>query len=115
YYDANGVPFRAKLIGNFTRLTGLATIAPGIYNWLVNTPATANLIRKTSGFALKRSLPELQPQTLKSWFRKKWPQEKAGLPPAQKQVYLFCDEFTNYNDTHIGIKAVQLLQRLGYD
>ena len=29
-------------------------------------------------------------------------------------MYLFCDEFTNYNDAHIGIKAVQLLNALGY-
>jgi len=28
---------------------------------------------------------------------------------------LFCDEFTNYNDTEIGIKAIQLLEKLGYE
>jgi Fe-S oxidoreductase len=32
-----------------------------------------------------------------------------------KKVYFFNDEFTNYNDTAIGIKAIQLLQRLGYE
>jgi len=30
-------------------------------------------------------------------------------------VYLFCDEFTNWNDTEIGIKSIQLLQALKYD
>ena len=30
-------------------------------------------------------------------------------------MYLFCDEFTNYNDTTIGIQAVELLNRLGYE
>ena len=30
-------------------------------------------------------------------------------------MYLFCDEFTNYNDAPIGIKAVQLLTALGYE
>ncbi len=34
---------------------------------------------------------------------------------AKKAVYLFNDEFTNYNDTDIGIKTVQLLTRLGYE
>jgi Fe-S oxidoreductase len=28
---------------------------------------------------------------------------------------LFCDEFTNYNDTEIGIKAILLLEKLGYE
>ena len=32
-----------------------------------------------------------------------------------KKVYLFCDEFTNYNDTEIGIKAILLLEKLGYE
>lgn len=115
YHDANGVPFRARLISNFTRLNGLATIAPGIYNWMINTNITSKFIKNTAGFAQKRSLPGLQSTTLRSWFRKQWPREKAKLPAAGKPVYLFCDEFTNYNDTHIGIKTVQLLQRLGYD
>ena len=28
---------------------------------------------------------------------------------------MFCDEFTNYNDTEIGIKAILLLEKLGYE
>ena len=31
------------------------------------------------------------------------------------KLYLFCDEFTNYNDTQIGIKAILLLEKLGYE
>ena len=30
-------------------------------------------------------------------------------------MYLFCDEFTNYNDTEIGIKTIKLLEKLGYE
>ncbi len=30
-------------------------------------------------------------------------------------MYFFCDEFTNYNDTEIGIKAILLLEKLGYE
>ncbi len=32
-----------------------------------------------------------------------------------KTLYFFCDEFTNYNDTEIGIKAILLLEKLGYE
>ena len=32
-----------------------------------------------------------------------------------KTVYLFCDEFTNFNDTSIGIKTILLLEQLGYE
>ncbi|HEY8915668.1 MAG TPA: FAD-linked oxidase C-terminal domain-containing protein [Chitinophaga sp.] len=115
YHDANGVPFRAKMIGNYTSLNGLAAITPGIYNWLVKNKATSSVIKKVSGFALDRSLPGLHSTTLKSWFRRQWPKERTALPANAPAVYLFCDEFTNYNDTSIGIKTVQLLHKLGYE
>ncbi|WP_246269609.1 FAD-binding and (Fe-S)-binding domain-containing protein [Chitinophaga oryzae] len=113
YHDANGVPLRAKMIGNFSKLSGLAAIAPGIYNGLINNSFTGGLIRKFSGFAAKRSLPGLHSTTLRKWFNQTWPKEKQGA--GNRTVYLFCDEFTNYNDTPVGIKAVQLLHRLGYE
>jgi FAD/FMN-containing dehydrogenase/Fe-S oxidoreductase len=115
YHDANGVPFRARLIGNYSNLNGLAAIAPGMYNWLVKNKAASGLIKKVSGFAANRSLPGLHSTTFKSWFRRQWPKEKTALPPQAPVVYIFCDEFTNYNDTTIGIKAVQMLHRLGYE
>ncbi|HVI45312.1 MAG TPA: FAD-linked oxidase C-terminal domain-containing protein, partial [Chitinophaga sp.] len=114
YYDANGVPMRAKMIGNYSKLSALAAIAPGIYNGLINNSFTGGIIRKMSGFAAARSLPDLHSTTLRKWFSNKWPGEKQG-PAGNKTVYLFCDEFTNFNDTAIGIKAVKLLHKLGYE
>jgi len=35
--------------------------------------------------------------------------------PFRSRVHLFCDEFTNYNDTGVGIRAIQLLNGLGYE
>jgi Fe-S oxidoreductase len=32
----------------------------------------------------------------------------------EKKVYIFCDEFTNYNDVEVGKKAIELLESLGY-
>ncbi len=113
YYDANGVPFRAKLIANFKKSAQLGAIAPGLYNFAVTAPGLSTLIKKVSGFAVKRSMPTLHRTTLEKWYRK----HKRQLPAAEskKTVYLFCDEFTNFNDTEIGIKAISLLERLGYE
>ena len=41
--------------------------------------------------------------------------EYERLQAYERKVYLFCDEFTNYNDVEIGITALKLLARLGYD
>ena len=33
----------------------------------------------------------------------------------KKKVYFFADEFTNYQDSHIGFAAIKLLRSLGYE
>ena len=113
YYDANGVPFRSKLIANFSTSAKLGAMAPGIYNFLMTNSVIGKLIKKFSGFAVQRSMPTLHSITLKKWYAKnKILNSPLGV---RGKVYLFCDEFTNYNDTEIGIKAIQLLEKLGYE
>ena len=114
YYDANGVPFRSKLIANFTKSARLGAVAPALYNFAVTAPGISNLIKRISGFHVQRSMPALHKATLRRWWKKH--QTANGKRQATKRkVYLFCDEFTNYNDTEIGIKGILLLEKLGYD
>ncbi len=70
YYDANGVPFRSKLIANFTKSAKLGAIMPGMYNFFVKNSFTGNLIKKFSGFAVERSMPTMYKTTLKKWYEK---------------------------------------------
>ena len=110
YYDANGVPFRSKLIANFTATAKLGSLMPSLYNAVMRNAVTGGLIKKISGFAVKRSMPSLSKQTLHAWYKKNYTAPSKPI----KQLYLFCDEFTNYNDAEIGIKAIQLLTALNY-
>ena len=106
YYDANGVPLRSRIIAGFTTSAQLGALAPGLYNRFVQ----ARWVKKLIGFAPDRSMPLLQKTTLRRWYKKHF-SPKPGAPT----VYLFCDEFTNYNDVEIGIKSILLLERLGYE
>ena len=124
YYDANGVPLNVRIVAGFNQINKLASLSPGLYNWSIGNKTMNALVKKACGFAQERSLPLLYKTTLKKWFI----QHKHGAAqltnhstepittPAikQKTVYFFCDEFTNYLDTEIGIKAVLLLEKLGY-
>jgi FAD/FMN-containing dehydrogenase/Fe-S oxidoreductase len=119
YYDANGIPFRSRLIANFTASARLGALAPWLYNFVTSNKLLGTIIKRISGFHAQRSLPSLHSETLRSWFAKH--KRKTAVTtqhtthnPQQKSVYLFCDEFTNYNDTTIGIKAINLLEALGY-
>lgn len=112
HHDAHGVPLRSRLVANFSRAMALASLAPAVHNWLVTNSAIAGLIKRLSGFAPARSIPTLHATTLRRWHGQ---QANRHGPFAQGRVLLFCDEFTNYHDTDVGIKAVQLLNRLGYE
>ena len=113
YYDANGVPFRARLIANFNRSARLGALVPGLYNFAMTNRGISRLVKKLSGFAQQRSMPVMHKTTLRAWWRKHR-KHVGNPPPGARKVYLFCDEFTNYNDTGIGVKAILLLEKLGY-
>jgi len=117
YYKSKGVPLRTQLIGNFTKLNSIAALTPSLYNITFGNKLTGNIAKGIMGFAKERSMPKLHKQTLRKWYGK---HRQNGALKSEKhevkgRVLLFCDEFTNYNDTDIGIKAVELLERLGYE
>jgi FAD/FMN-containing dehydrogenase/Fe-S oxidoreductase len=111
-YDARGTPMRARLIGNFSSAMALASFAPAVFNFLVTNMATASLFKRFAGFAQGRSIPKLNKIPLRQWHRLH--ANKNG-PFQNGRVFLFCDEFMNFNDEDVGIKAVRLLNRLGYE
>ncbi len=114
YYDANGTPFRSKLIANFSATAKLGSVMPSLYNFFTGNVVTGSLIKSLSGFATKRSMPAISKTTLLKWYRKH-KEETRDTEQGTRKVYLFCDEFTNYNDAHIGVTAILLLERLGYE
>ena len=114
YYDANGVPLRALAIGYINRINKLASVVPGIYNAFITNPVTSKIIKKSFGFAKERSIPKLAHKTLIKWAKTNVPKLNSTLKSFDRQIWLFIDEFTNYNDVEIGIKAIKLLNRLGY-
>ncbi|GAB4054756.1 FAD-binding and (Fe-S)-binding domain-containing protein [Spirosoma litoris] len=114
YYDTNGVPIRSRLIANFARLSSLASVVPWAWNGILGTPSLRRIANKVVGFHPDRTMPLMSSTTLKRWVnsRRQGARDKA---PEAKRLYLFCDEFTNYNDVEVGQKAVQLFERLGYE
>ena len=112
YYKSNGVPLRTKLISSFTALNKVASLVPGLYNFTFTNAVTSKVAKSLTGFANERSMPLLHKYTLKQWFKKKFNPSKDNL---KGTVYLFMDEFTNYNDVELGIKSVLLLDKLGYN
>ena len=135
YYDIHHVPFRTWLIAWLPRLYVPGMMVRPLTNLLTSLP----LFKRIIGFSVKRPVPALSPVTLRRWERRHRRKNgklsasdsdrSAGFSgltetrdvnrpentaPQKGTVCLFADEFTNYNDSDIGIKVIMLLERLGY-
>ncbi|WP_247233323.1 FAD-binding and (Fe-S)-binding domain-containing protein [Telluribacter sp. SYSU D00476] len=111
-YDKQGAPARSRLIANFTKQMKLASLAPWAYNAVFGNPALRRVANRSVGFHPDRTMPQLSSTTLRNWYKQ---HRKKSAGTFERKVYLFCDEFTDYNDAKIGQKAVLLLEKLGYE
>ena len=114
YQKTHGIPLRSKAFAHINELNGLASIFPGLANFSLSNGLTAGLMKSVLGVAPKRNLPEISKLSLRKWFKKHYA-TFPGKTPVIKSIYLFVDEFTNHNDTQIGITAIKLLKKLGYE
>lgn len=113
YYDANKIPLRTNAIANISKINAFGSIMPSVTNFFLKNKVTSNLAKSILGFAKQRNIPSLQRKTLFKWYRKNIDELNTGIA-SRGIVYLFNDEFTNFNDTDIGIKTIKLLNQLRY-
>ncbi|MGB9702527.1 MAG: FAD-binding and (Fe-S)-binding domain-containing protein [Candidatus Kapaibacteriota bacterium] len=110
YYDLNGTPLSALLIGFLPKLNKIAAPIAEISNFALKNKIISKIIKSILHFDERRDFPLYSTTTLEKWANKKQITPEKHI----KTIYLFADEFTNYNDTNIGIKTVLLLTKLGY-
>lgn len=109
YYKLHGIPVRTLLIGWLPRINRFGHLVRPITNMVTKT----SFFKKMIGFSVERKIPDLSKITLKTW-SKKCQSSSKKMKNSLGKVYLFADEFTNYNESDIGIKAIILLETLGY-
>ncbi|MDB5242076.1 MAG: FAD-binding oxidoreductase, partial [Spirosoma sp.] len=64
YYEANGVPIRSRLIANFARLSGLASLVPWAWNGVLGTPSLRRIANRVVGFHPDRTIPLMGKSTV---------------------------------------------------
>jgi FAD/FMN-containing dehydrogenase/Fe-S oxidoreductase len=115
WHDTHGVPLRSRLIAGFAGAMGWASLAPWLYNFVASAPGVSTAVKRMMGFAPRRSLPHLPATTLSAWLRRRPRRSGPSARGSAGRVHLFRDEFTDTLDAPIGIKAVELLEALGYE
>ena len=112
YNDIHPPSLRTRLIASLPKTYSLFSLIPGIFNFFATNRVTSLIIKKMTGFASQRSIPVLAPVTFRRWLRRNLGKINPADPVGE--LCLFIDEFTNNNDSHVGISAAKLLTGLGY-
>lgn len=111
YHDVHGVPLRSRLFGHIAAISRLSSgwRAP-LANAALHFKPLRALLERTLGISQQRELPAFARQPFTHWFRRH-PQPDAAARP---QVVLFNDTFNTYNEPHVAIAAVELLEAAGF-
>ena len=105
YYKSNKPKFRDKLFAFSNKYNEIGSKASSLTNTILQSSIAKNIL----GFPKGRSMPKLEKVSFRKWLsRQKQSNEST------RKVYLFVDEFINFNEVQIGIDTYKLLSKLGY-
>src|SRR3954453_21747865 len=84
-------------------------------NWANGLPPMRVILNRAMKLAPQRSIPTFAP-SLHRWFARRRP-PSPGVPGEGERpvVILYADCFVTYNEPHIGIAAIEVLEALGYE
>jgi len=102
-----GAPASVRLLGKLRAINRLGSAAPGLSNMMAGSWPGRMIARAAIGLASERSLPR---------FSTPLPKLIRGRTPrsSPRTVLLFGDCFTMFNESPIGLAAVELLEAFGY-
>jgi Fe-S oxidoreductase len=106
YHTKKGYPLRSYLFGHIGAIYKMASIFPKFANFVLETWPMKSLL-SFFGITSKRSLPHVTAKRFSHYLLPKH--------ASQKKIVFFNDTFTEFVAPHIGIKAVDILDRLGFE
>ena len=109
-FRSNGIRLKDKLIANAPAMAKMFSgPLAGVINKLQSTRIFRNVLQHLAGMDKRRIVPAYARQSFEGWFRQNYRDKH------NRSVVLFADTYLNFHEPQIGIAAVQLIQRHGWD
>ncbi len=105
---------RDRVFASIGQIQKTGSRFPGLTNFFLGQFPFGFWNKRFLNIAPERSLPKLSRPELLKWWRKKGIKGKAS-EPVKGEVILYADEFVRFGEARIGMQAVALLRRLGYE
>ena len=112
-YDVDGMPLRSFAVSRMATVEQLGHLVWPIYNLFASWRFSSNIIKRIVKFSTKRDIPTLSRVTMRTAVRRECHKQKTTA--TKGKVYLFADEFTNFQEADLGLTFAKLLLRLGYE
>jgi FAD/FMN-containing dehydrogenase/Fe-S oxidoreductase len=109
YYAGRLRPRSAYAFANIDLWSRFASLAPRLVNLTTQLPGLRVLSKWAAGMPQQRSVPAFAPQTFRSYFNKRKPQNTSG-----PQVLLWVDTFNNYFLPATAQAATEVLEATGF-
>lgn len=127
-WDAQGTPLRVWMVARMAAFERLGHLVRPLYNFFAGWKVSERLIKKLVHFAAERHIPKLSRSSMRTLVRREAKKysvsgverciaDNKGITSAidKRKVFLFADEFTNWQEAELGLEFARLLMRLGYD
>jgi FAD/FMN-containing dehydrogenase/Fe-S oxidoreductase len=123
-HETKGIPLRSRVFAGIRGLNRLGAASAPLANLPNRVPALRKLFARAIGIAPERPLPTFAQETLLTWFHSRPVQEshipglggpECGFPEPRGPLTFLGDSFTSFTEPAIGIAAIELLERAGWD
>lgn len=112
WYQDHHIPLRTLAIAYISQIQSFFKWIPWFYNFFLKQKIFNSLLKKILNVAPNRNFPLMYKFTLNQYIKRNL--NKLNPKNPKKNILLFIDEFSNYNDVEIGIDTIKLLTGLGY-
>ncbi len=112
-YDVGGMPLRSFAVSRMATVEQFGHLVWPIYNLFASWKFSSNIIKRIIKFSTERDIPMLSRVTMRKAVRQEC--RKQHEKGTKGKVYLFADEFTNFQEAELGLTFAKLLLCLGYE
>ncbi|MGH2649220.1 MAG: FAD-binding and (Fe-S)-binding domain-containing protein, partial [Ginsengibacter sp.] len=110
YYKGRLRPRTAYAFGWIYWWSRLASLMPGIANFMMHAPLVSNITKAIAGVAPQRKMPKFSSITFRDWFKKR--HKKYG---GKTKVILWADTFNNFFLPETLVAGVEVLEAAGFN
>ena len=112
-YDVSGMPLRSFAVSRMATVEQLGHLVWPFYNLFASWKFSSNIIKKIIKFTTERDIPTLSRVTMRTAVKRESRRHKSQA--TKGKVFLFADEFTNFQEAELGLTFAKLLLHLGYE